>query len=104
MPYTVLATYDNDTKVLSTHIINNAGVTIYPLQSFETLDDAQAYQKHCNDTYNIAQHIQHVETGNIYKTAYAAAKAVGAVSTSVKRHLDGVAGYKRVKGQTFRYV
>lgn len=48
--------------------------------------------------------VQCVETGQMFNTAQAACDAFGIMPSNMSNHLRGSAGFKTVKGKTFRWV
>lgn len=48
------------------------------------------------------RHVMCVDTGVIFPTAAAAARAAGVAPSSMCRHLDGTVGYRTIKGQRYK--
>lgn len=76
--------------------------------SFETMTEAVNHQRNLNDIYGInrtnSTMIECVETGERYESVEKAAQAIGGAASAISPHLRGVAGFKTVKGYTFRRI
>lgn len=89
----------------------NTEYTITVLKSYPTLAEAvtsaQMYAVLYSPTYSFTtgkSAVRCVETGEVYKSGYAAAKALGLGWSALCNHLNGKPGFKTVKGFTFTRV
>lgn len=78
------------------------------LETFSTLEEALVsagvYALMYNPRYSFTtgkSAVKCVETGDVYKSGYAAAKALGLGWSALSNHLNNKPGFKTVKGLTF---
>ena len=78
------------------------------IESFSTLEEAivsaGTYRIMYSPTYSFTtgkSAVKCIETGEMYKSGYAAAKAMGLSWSALSNHLNNKPGFKTVKGFTF---